>query len=44
MNAKSFVQVRSQGEEGGGEDSPPARIKQVQFALNRKHGFFDAMS
>ena len=42
MNAKSFVQVCSQGEEGG-EDSPPARLKQVQFALNRKHAFFDAM-
>ena len=30
-------------ERGGGEDSPPARLKQVQFALNRKHAFFDAM-
>ena len=28
----------------GGEDSPPARLKQVQFAPNRKHAFFDAMS
>ena len=28
----------------GGEDSTPARLKQVQFALNRKHAFFDAMS
>ena len=26
------------------EDSPPARLKQVQFAPNRKHAFFDAMS
>ena len=24
------------------EDSPPARLIQVQFALNRKHAFFDA--
>ena len=40
-NAKK--QARSQGGEGG-EDSTPARLKQVQFALNRKHAFFDAMS
>ena len=29
---------------GGGEDSPLAQLKQNQFALNRKHAFFDAMS
>ena len=23
---------------------PPARLKQVQFSLNRKHSFFDVMS
>ena len=28
---------------GGWEDSPPARLQQFQFALNRKHAFFDAM-
>ena len=28
---------------GGGGVLPPARLKQVQFALNRKHAFFDAM-
>ena len=27
----------------GVEDYPPARLQQVQFALNRKHAFFDAM-
>ena len=28
-----------------GERTPlPSRIKQIQFALNRKHAFFDAMS
>ena len=31
----------SKGEREGG--LPPARLKQVQFALNRKHDFFDAM-
>ena len=36
---KTF-QARSKG---GGEDFPPARLQQVQFALNRKHAFFDAM-
>ena len=37
-------QARSQGMGGErGEDSLPARLKQVQFALNRKHVFFDAM-
>ena len=35
-------QARSQGEGRGREDSPPVRLKQVQFALNRKHAFFDA--
>ena len=35
-----MYQARSQG----GEDSPlPARLKQVQFALNRKYAIFDAM-
>ena len=40
----SWEDVRrvAKGEEGW-EDSPPARLKQVQFALNRKHAFFDAM-
>ena len=28
--------------EGGGV--PPAQLKQVQFVLNIKHAFFDAMS
>ena len=42
----AYVQVRSQGggewgEEGGGLS--PARLEQVQSALNRKHVFFDAM-
>ena len=37
------MQARSQGERGGGEDSPPAQLKQVQFALNKKHGFFDTV-
>ena len=40
-------QARSQGwrrrGEGGREGLPPARLKKVQFALNRKHAFFDAM-
>ena len=31
-------------EGGGGGDSPPARLKQIQFALNRKHAFFDVIS
>ena len=26
-----------------GEDSSPIRLKQVQFVLNRKHAFFDAI-
>ena len=34
-------------DERGGEDSPPARLKQVQFALNKKlfwcYAFFGAM-
>ena len=27
----------------GGEESPLARLKQIQFALNRKHALFDVM-
>ena len=30
--------------EGRGGGLPFARLKQVQFSLNRKHAFFDAMS
>ena len=29
---------------GGGGGIPPARPKQIQFALNRKHAFFDDIS
>ena len=36
-------QARSQGGRGGREGVPPAWLKQVQFPLNKKHGFFDAM-
>ena len=35
-------QARSQegaGAGGGGEDSPPSRLKQVHFALMKKHAF-----
>ena len=32
------------GELGGGGGLPPAQLKQVQFVLNIKHAFFDAMS
>ena len=32
------------GREEGGGLPPPARLKQDQFALDRKHAFFDAMS
>ena len=35
-------QACSQGG-GGGRAAHPARLKQAQFALNRKHAFFDAM-
>ena len=40
---KGFLgkQARSQG--GRGEDSPPARLKKVKFALNIKHALFYAM-
>ena len=45
---KSISQARSQGRGGGGEGArllpPPARLKQVQSAPNRKHAFFDLMS
>ena len=34
----------ARGGGGGGGGLPPARLKQVQFGLNRKHAFFDAMS
>ena len=37
------IQARSQGGGRGGEGSPPAQLKQFQFALNRKHAFFGAM-
>ena len=37
------AQALSQDGERAGEVSPPARLKQLQFALNRKHAFFDAM-
>ena len=32
------------GGEGEGGGFPPAQLKQVQFVLNIKHAFFDAMS
>ena len=37
-----WIRRVAKGGEEGGEDSPPARLKQVQFALNRKHAFSDA--
>ena len=40
---REFSNIAVRGKSGGGEeDPPPARLKQVQFALNRKHAFFDA--
>ena len=30
----------ARGEGGGGEDVPPAWLKQVRFAMNRKHAIF----
>ena len=36
------MQARSEGEEEGG-GLPPCRLKQIHFALNKKHVFFDAM-
>ena len=41
-----FVNFHRHLAKGGGElgeDSPPARLKQTQFALNRKYAFFDVM-
>ena len=37
-------QVGGEGGEGEGGGLPPAQLKQVQFVLNIKHAFFDAMS
>ena len=34
----------AKGGGGRGEGNPAAQIKQVQFDLNIKHGFFDAMA
>ena len=34
------LQARSQGVEE--EESPPAQLKKIHFALNREHPFFDA--
>ena len=53
LNKKSeFISKRRQGvakgrrrEGGEGARTPlPTRYKQIQFALNRKHAFFDAIS
>ena len=41
LEADYIRRVAKGGEGGGG--LPPARLQQVQFALNRKHAFFDAM-
>ena len=35
--------TKGEGGGGRGEDSPHARLKQVQFALNKKHAFFNGM-
>ena len=38
-----YVYVCRHVAKGGEGSTPPAQIKQIQFALNRKHAFFDAM-
>ena len=40
---KNLVNSGAQSRGGEREDSPPARPKKVEFALNIKHVLFDAM-
>ena len=39
----SVFQVLQARSQDGGGFPPPARLTQAQFALDRKHAFFDAM-